>query len=103
MITKLETVFMAEVIFLILSTKQTKKRKTCEHQSSICMSMICHIVADSILVLNLSSKSWKPVNTNILLFCSMQNWAEDLYFKELDLNYPGVTDAMVGLSIPSFK
>jgi len=26
---------------------------------------------------------------------SMQNWAEDLYFKELDLNYPGVTDAMV--------
>ncbi|KAG0582585.1 hypothetical protein M758_3G071600 [Ceratodon purpureus] len=26
---------------------------------------------------------------------SMQNWVEDLYFKELDLNYPGVTDAMV--------
>lgn len=26
---------------------------------------------------------------------SMQNWAEDLYFKELDLNYPGPTDAMV--------
>lgn len=26
---------------------------------------------------------------------SMQNWAEDLYFRELDLNYPGVTEAMV--------
>ncbi|CAK9261816.1 unnamed protein product [Sphagnum jensenii] len=26
---------------------------------------------------------------------SMQNWAEDLYFKQLDLNYPGVSDAMV--------
>lgn len=26
----------------------------------------------------------------------MQNWAEDLYFKQLDLNYPDVTDAMVG-------
>jgi predicted alpha/beta-hydrolase family hydrolase len=26
---------------------------------------------------------------------SMQNWAEDLYFKQLDVNYPGVTDAMV--------
>lgn len=26
---------------------------------------------------------------------SMQNWVEDLYFKELDLNYPGINDAMV--------
>lgn len=26
---------------------------------------------------------------------SMKNWVEDLYFKELDLNYPGVSDAMV--------
>ncbi|KAG0616241.1 hypothetical protein M758_5G101200 [Ceratodon purpureus] len=26
---------------------------------------------------------------------SMQNWAEDLYFRELDLDYPGVIDAMV--------
>lgn len=26
---------------------------------------------------------------------SMQNWAEDLYFRELDLNYPGGTDALV--------
>eukprot|EP00246_Nothoceros_aenigmaticus_P018769 TRINITY_DN9991_c0_g1_i1.p1 TRINITY_DN9991_c0_g1~~TRINITY_DN9991_c0_g1_i1.p1 ORF type:complete len:317 (-),score=21.71 TRINITY_DN9991_c0_g1_i1:195-1145(-) len=26
---------------------------------------------------------------------SLQNWAEDLFFKQLDLNYPGVTDAMV--------
>ncbi|CAK9862890.1 unnamed protein product [Sphagnum jensenii] len=26
---------------------------------------------------------------------SMQNWAEDLYFKQLDVKYPGVTDAMV--------
>lgn len=26
---------------------------------------------------------------------SMQNWVEDLYFKELDLNYPGISDAMV--------
>jgi hypothetical protein len=67
------------------------------------MSTICHIVAVSILLFNLSSKNWNPVNANILLFRSMQNWAEDLYFKELDLNYPGVTDAMVGLSIPSFK
>ena len=25
----------------------------------------------------------------------MQNWAEDLYFRELDLDYPGVIDAMV--------
>lgn len=93
---------MAKVIFLILSIKQTKKRKTCEHQSSVCMSKICHIAAVSILVLDLSIKNWNPVNPNVLLFCSMQNWAEDLYFKELDLNYPGVTDAMVGLSIPSF-
>jgi hypothetical protein len=30
-----------------------------------------------------------------LVVYSMQNWAEDLYFRELDLNYPGVTDAMV--------
>jgi len=30
-----------------------------------------------------------------LVLRSMQNWAEDLYFRELDLNYPGVTDAMV--------
>jgi hypothetical protein len=26
---------------------------------------------------------------------SMQNWAEDLYFKELDLNYPGFNNALV--------
>lgn len=26
---------------------------------------------------------------------SVQNWMEDLYFKQLDLNYPGVTGAMV--------
>ena len=26
---------------------------------------------------------------------SIQNWMEDLYFKQLDLNYPGVTGAMV--------
>lgn len=30
---------------------------------------------------------------------SMQNWAEDLYFKQLDVNYPGVTDAMVQIFI----
>jgi hypothetical protein len=29
----------------------------------------------------------------------MQNWAEDLYFKQLDLNYPGVSDAMVQILI----
>ena len=29
------------------------------------------------------------------MLCSMQNWAEDLYFRELDLKYPGVTDAVV--------
>ena len=33
-----------------------------------------------------------------LVVCSMQNWAEDLYFRELDLNYPGLSDAMVNLS-----
>ncbi|KAL2610682.1 hypothetical protein R1flu_029255 [Riccia fluitans] len=26
---------------------------------------------------------------------SYQNWAEDLYFRQLDLNYPGIEDAMV--------
>ncbi|XP_073390401.1 probable feruloyl esterase A isoform X2 [Physcomitrium patens] len=26
---------------------------------------------------------------------SIQNWAEDIYFRELDLHYPGVIDAMV--------
>ncbi|KAK3009439.1 hypothetical protein RJ639_013188 [Escallonia herrerae] len=26
---------------------------------------------------------------------SIQNWIEDLYWKQLDLNYPGITDAMV--------
>ncbi|CAM6117488.1 unnamed protein product [Calypogeia fissa] len=26
---------------------------------------------------------------------SYQNWAEDLYFKQLDLNYPGIEDALV--------
>jgi hypothetical protein len=30
---------------------------------------------------------------------SMQNWAEDLYFKQLDVKYPGVTDAMVQIFI----
>lgn len=26
---------------------------------------------------------------------SIQNWVEDLYWKQLDLNYPGMPDAMV--------
>ncbi|CAL5415779.1 unnamed protein product [Camellia sinensis] len=26
---------------------------------------------------------------------SLQNWIEDLYWKQLDLNYPGMPDAMV--------
>lgn len=28
-------------------------------------------------------------------FCSIQNWIEDLFWKQLDLNYPGMPDAMV--------
>ncbi|KAF3782271.1 Lipase [Nymphaea thermarum] len=27
--------------------------------------------------------------------CSLQNWIEDLFWKQLDLNYPGMHDAMV--------
>lgn len=27
--------------------------------------------------------------------CSLQNWIEDLYWKQLDINYPGMDDAMV--------
>ena len=26
---------------------------------------------------------------------SIMNWIEDLYWKQLDLNYPGMSDAMV--------
>lgn len=32
---------------------------------------------------------------DFILVCSIQNWAEDIYFRELDLHYPGVIDAMV--------
>lgn len=33
-------------------------------------------------------------------FCvhSIQNWIEDLFWKQLDLNYPGMPDAMVRLA-----
>lgn len=27
--------------------------------------------------------------------CSIQNWVEDLFWKQLDLNYPDMPDAMV--------
>ena len=30
-----------------------------------------------------------------LVVCSIENWTEDLYFRQLDLKYPGVTGAMV--------
>lgn len=33
--------------------------------------------------------------TNKLFFRSIQNWVEDLYWKQCDFNYPGVSDAMV--------
>lgn len=32
-----------------------------------------------------------------LLIDSIQNWIEDLYWKQLDGNYPGMPDAMVGI------
>lgn len=31
-----------------------------------------------------------------MLVYSIQNWVEDLFWKQLDLNYPGMPDAMVG-------
>lgn len=34
-----------------------------------------------------------------LQFCSIQNWIEDLFWKQLDLNYPEMPDAMVGAII----
>lgn len=33
------------------------------------------------------------------LLCSLQNWIEDLYWKQHDINYPGMDDAMVCKSL----
>ncbi|KAM7488200.1 hypothetical protein LguiB_025684 [Lonicera macranthoides] len=42
----------------------------------------------------------KNLNATVIAFRgtqehSIQNWIEDLYWKQLDLNYPGISDAMV--------
>lgn len=40
------------------------------------------------------SSVW-DLSFNFLLAYSIQNWIEDLFWKQLDLNYPEVSDAMV--------
>lgn len=42
-------------------------------------------------------ESWLTRRLLVGISGSVQNWAEDLYFRQLDLNYPGVTDAMEGI------
>lgn len=36
-------------------------------------------------------------------FSSIMNWIEDLYWKQLDLNYPGISDAMVRVCMVQFS
>lgn len=38
-----------------------------------------------------------------LFFNSIQNWIQDLFWKQLDLGYPDTPDAMVGSSIYAFE
>ena len=33
----------------------------------------------------------------LLLFFSIQNWIEDLFWKQLDLDYPGMPEAKVSM------
>lgn len=36
---------------------------------------------------------------NIYYVCSIQNWIEDLFWKQLDFDYPGCTDGKVHVAI----
>ena len=35
------------------------------------------------------------INGLVIACYSIQNWIEDLYWKQLDINYPGMPDTMV--------
>ena len=48
------------------------------------------IILEPHLLSKLGSLVNQPQN-----MCSIQNWVSDLFWKQLDLNYPDISDAMV--------
>jgi hypothetical protein len=40
----------------------------------------------------------QPLTVLTLKFISIQNWIEDLLWKQLDLDYPGMPEAMVSIA-----
>jgi hypothetical protein len=40
----------------------------------------------------------KPLTVLTLQFISIQNWIEDLLWKQLDLDYPGMPEARVSIA-----
>lgn len=41
---------------------------------------------------------YNPPTVLIVQFLSIQNWIEDLLWKQLDLDYPGMPEAMVSIA-----